>query len=57
MHPVAAALEPAWAVAIEGACQLAGDRAAGRDQGHGAELHAHIAEGTGPVSPVIGRPR
>ena len=55
VHPVAAALEPAGAIAIEGARQLAGDRAPGGDQRHGAELHAHIAEGAGPIGPVVGR--
>ena len=56
VHPMAAALEPARAIAIEGARQLAGDRAAASEQGHGRELHAHIAEGTRPISPVVGRP-
>ena len=57
VHPVAAPLEPARAIAIEGARQLAGDRAPGGDQRHGAELHAHIAESTGPIGPVVGRRR
>ena len=56
VHPVAAALEPARAIAIEGARQLAGDRAPGGNQGHGAELHAHIAEVAGPIGAVVGRP-
>ena len=56
VHPVAAALEPARAIAIEGAGQLAGDRAPGGDQRHGGELDAHIAEGAGPIGAVVGRP-
>ena len=56
VHPVAAALEPARAIAIEGSGQLAGDRAPCGDQRHGGELHAHIAEGAGPIGAVVGRP-
>ena len=53
VHPAAAALQPAGAVAVKGAAQLRRDRAAGGRQGHVVELDADVAEGAGPVGAVV----
>jgi hypothetical protein len=53
MHPVAAALQPTRTVAIERALQLRRDGAADGCDRHPIQLHAHIAEGAGPVGAVV----
>ena len=55
MHPLAATLQPAGAIAVERARQLRRNGTASRRELHPIELHAHVAERTGPVSAVVGR--
>ena len=57
VHPMAAALEAAWAVAVQGASQLSWDRAARSRELDAIELHTHVAEGAGPIGAVVANGR
>ena len=53
MHPLAAPLEPAGTIAVEGAHQAGGQLAAAWPQGHVTQFLADVAEAAAPVGPVV----